>query len=297
MLGTPWRRAVNTMLLEPLGITPVPERRDFATHYGSSVSRGHEWNTSVEQFVALSLDQQIMSDTSLGANSFCFTIKEIVSLARLGLNDGASPDGKRLLSAELAREMRSFQIDVPGHHLVDSWGLGWLHFDDHSYGFEAAGAGHQGFVQIFPEEKEILVVLGNVFPSLVIYFDVLRAFNDGPHKNSAQKSAIDEKLCIGSYSTDGNRLVVEEGKRRLEYRYFRRLSQEEWRETDYGELVPSSIGAFNPKSAKGIRRSTFTPIWSGGGSDPRFFRVGLLILRRDEEPAGDVGVGESTATA
>ncbi|MEU6670727.1 serine hydrolase domain-containing protein [Streptomyces sp. NPDC046727] len=281
LLGIPWRRAANEMLLEPLGIMPVPEHRDFVAYYGDSVSRGHEWDASVGRFEALPLEQVAAVDDNLGTNSLCFTIEEIVALARLALNDGVGPKGERLLSAELAREMRAPQMDVPAHHLVHSWGLGWLHFDDRSFGFEAAGPGHQSVVQIFPEQQQILVVLGNINPSLVLYYDVLRAFNGGPWKDTTPKR-IDARLCLGTYSADGHRMVLSEGRSRPRYRYFQRVAQDDWQETDFGELVPSSIGAFTWKSAKKLWRSTITPIWSSGDSRPDFLRFGLQVLKRDE---------------
>jgi CubicO group peptidase (beta-lactamase class C family) len=280
LLGMPWRRAVNTMLLDPLEITNIPEGSDFAHHYGGSAATGYLWDAASGEYQPVPSGKLSMSNDNLDSLSVCFTLDELVTLARFALDDGVTRRKKRLLSAELARQMRIRQVDVPGHHLIHSWGLGWMHFDEESFGFESVGPGQHNFIQIFPERRMVLVLVSNAYPSFVVYYDVLRPVTGQPWQDARPDLAFDIALCTGTFSADGFRLIVTRGGERLDYRYFKRRAEDEWFEYDSGHLVPSGSDRFSATSARNILRGSITPIWSGDGPSPKFVRFGQRLLRR-----------------
>ncbi|MFF0879788.1 serine hydrolase domain-containing protein [Micromonospora aurantiaca (nom. illeg.)] len=281
LLGKPWRRAVNELLLGPLDIKPIPEVDDFEEYYEGAVAAGHRWDEPSGSFQPVPPEAPSALADSLGERSACLTLGEVATLAQFALDDGVTRDGRRLLSAELAREMRKRQAPFPRHHLIHSWGLGWLHFDEESFGFEASWLGHQSFVQIFPEERLALVVLVNTYPGLVVYYDVLRAVTGrGQPWQDRPAPPVDAELCVGTYSSDGDRLIITPGAKHLRYQFFERVSKDEWRHMESGDLVPSGTGGFAGRLGNRIRPGTISPIWSGDGPKPKFFRFGQRVVRR-----------------
>ncbi|MGW2964099.1 serine hydrolase domain-containing protein [Streptomyces sp. NPDC001220] len=278
LLDVPWRDAVNTMLLHPLGIKDIPDGSNPA-YYNGAVATGHTWDEASQTFEpAPSNLGPAMADT-LAERSTCFTIEEIAVLAEFALADGVTRQGERLLSLELAREMHTPQIDVPGHHLIHAWGLGWMFFDEETFGFESAGEGHENFVQIFPKQRQALVVMANAYPALVLYYDVVRALQDASWKDR-EIQRVEPKLCIGTYVSDGYKLVVAQGTKNLRYEFFERGADDNWQHAETGDLIPSGTGGFAARMGKRMRRGSVTPIWTGTEPEPKFFRFGQRVVRR-----------------
>ncbi|MET8524747.1 serine hydrolase domain-containing protein [Micromonospora sp. NPDC005172] len=281
LLGRSWRKAVNEMLLTPLGITCIPEIADLDEHYGSTIASGHLLDETSDQFQPVPAETPSGLGDTLGEYSTCFTIADTMALAQFALDDGVTRQGKRLLSVDLAQQMRARQVSVPRHHLIHSWGLGWFHFDEKSFGFESAWNGHQNFVQIFPDERVVLVVSANVYPSIVVYYDVLRALNMKPWRES-EIMPVDPDLCVGTYLSDGYRLVIAPGHKHLRYQFFQRVTEAEWRQIETGDLVPSQSGGFSGRSGNKILRGSISPIWSGAELRPKFFRFAQRVVRRSD---------------
>ncbi|MCX5357043.1 serine hydrolase [Streptomyces mirabilis] len=313
LLGKPWRQSVNAMLLEPLGIKALPETTDFVAYYGGTVAVGHSWDDASEGLQPVTPDTSPAMADTLAERSTCFTITELAALGEFALADGITRQGERLISAELAREMRTKQVDVPGHHLIHSWGLGWMFFDETSFGFEAAGEGHENFVQIFPDQGVVLVMMANAYPAQVVYYDALRALQDSSWEDRPAQP-IDPNACVGTYLSDGYKLVVTRGAKHLRYSLSRRVSTEirgvmspdegvsdlevsstfrrhdaeiisnqEWQHSETGSLVPSPTGGFAARIGNKMRRgSSITPIWSGSAPEPKFFRFGQKVVRKIE---------------
>ena len=58
-------------------------------------------------------------------------VHDLLCFARMHLDGGVTPDGRRVLSAGSAKEMTKWSADVPDPHTLggDSWGLGWIRFE------------------------------------------------------------------------------------------------------------------------------------------------------------------------
>ncbi|WP_324784264.1 amino acid adenylation domain-containing protein [Streptomyces sp. H51] len=280
LLGIPWRRAVNELLLTPLGIKEIPPARTEDGHYGRTVSTGYVWTEQVKRYVRHDPPRQTVADDAAGSFSVCLTLAELAKIALLAVHDGVTPDGERLLSADLARQMRTPQIPVPGHHFMHAWGLGWLMFGPAAFGFNSNGSGHHNFVQIFPEERSFLLLLANAYPVFGLYEDVLRAFTGEGLIRTGRPFEMDLDDCPGLYASDGYRLHVERGAEHLRYAYSERRPDGAWQCLDEGDLVLSGAGGFSSISEKNVLAGSISFIPLPGTATPGFVRIGQRFARR-----------------
>ncbi|WP_436500492.1 non-ribosomal peptide synthetase [Actinokineospora sp. HUAS TT18] len=279
LLGVSWRKAVNDLLLDPLGIMPIAETLDAGDHYGDTVATGYLWNEPEQRYTPYVLGPQTMANDAADSFSVCLTAQEVATLALFALDDGVTKDGKRLLSAELAKQMRTPQITIPGHHFMHSWGLGWLHFEENVFGFNSNGSGHHNFVQVFAETRTVLVMLANAYPTFGLYEDLVKSVTGQGLIRSRPGSEIDMDLCVGDYAASGYRLDVSRTDDGLGYVFYQREPGGEWARLDEGALVHSGTGGFTSMSPKNILAGSISFIWTTGPR-PKFVRLGQRVARR-----------------
>ncbi|MFD0355911.1 amino acid adenylation domain-containing protein [Streptomyces sp. NPDC127110] len=280
LLGVPWRRAVNELMLAPLGIREVPETLTEGGHYGGTVSAGYVWTERVEGYVRHDPPPQTVADDAAGSFSVCLTLEELARIAMLAVDDGVAPGGERLLSAELAREMRTPQIPVPGHHFMHAWGLGWLMFGPSAFGFNSNGSGHHNFIQIFPEQRSFLLLLANAYPAFGLYEDLLRSLTGEGLIRTGRPFEMELDDCAGLYASDGYRLEVLRGTEHLRYAYSERQPDGAWLCLDEGDLVLSGAGGFSSMSEKNILAGSISFIPTPGTAVPGFVRIGQRFARK-----------------
>ncbi|MFI6492069.1 amino acid adenylation domain-containing protein [Streptomyces sp. NPDC050564] len=279
LLGMPWRRALNELLLTPLGITPVPESGTAEDHYGA-VATGYLWSEAGRGYIRHEPGPQTIADDAAGSFSICLTLPELARIAQLALDDGVTASGERLLSAELAAQMRTPQIDVPGHHFMHAWGLGWLMFGPTAFGFNSNGSGHHNFIQIFPEQRAFLLLLTNAYPAFGLYEDLLRAFTGEGLIRTGRAFGMALDDCVGRYESDGYRLDVLPGPERLRYAYAERQRDGDWLLLDEGDLVSSGAGGFTSMSERNILAGSISFIPTPGTNTPGFVRIGQRFTRK-----------------
>ncbi|MFF4324551.1 amino acid adenylation domain-containing protein [Streptomyces sp. NPDC001568] len=280
LLGVPWRRAVNELMLTPLGIKEIPETFTEGGHYGDTVSAGYLWSEAGQRYVRHDPPPQTIADDAAGSFSVCLTLDELARIALLALDDGVAPSGERLLSAELAAQMRTPQIDVPGHHFMHAWGLGWLMFGPTAFGFNSNGSGHHNFVQIFPEQRTFLILLANAYPAFGLYEDLLRALTGEGLIRTGRPFDMDLDACAGRYDSDGYRLNVLRGREHLGYEYSERGRDGQWQRLDEGDLVLSGAGGFSSMSKKNVLAGSISFIPAPGTRLPAFVRIGQRFARK-----------------
>ncbi len=91
------------------------------------------------------------------------TTADLLAFARTHLEDGVSPTGERVLSAELTRKMRTVTVDM-GSPDVSPLGLGWpfVPFGDGAVLFHGgASPGGTAILLVVPERKFAFVAFGN----------------------------------------------------------------------------------------------------------------------------------------
>ncbi len=280
-LGMPWRRALNELLFVPLGIHPVPESRTEDGHYGGTVATGYLWDAGERAYVRHDPEAQTIADDAAGSFSVCLTTHEVAAIARLALDDGVTPDGRRLLSAALAEQMRTPQVGVPGHHFMHAWGLGWLMFGPTSFGFNSNGSGHHNFVQIYPEDRSFLVLLADAYPVFGLYEDLVRTFSGEGMVRTGRPFEMELADCVARYAADGYRLDVLPGDGdHLGYEYAERLPDGGWQLRDAGDLVSSGAGGFTSMSERDVLKGSISFIPEPGTDVPGYVRIGQRFARR-----------------
>ncbi|WP_237693769.1 serine hydrolase domain-containing protein [Streptomyces sp. SID2888] len=278
LLGVPWRRAVNELLFVPLGIEEIPETLAEDGHYGDSVADGHLWNDKAQTYRPHDPVPQTVADDAAGPFSICLTLGELAQIALLALNDGVTAQGERLLSEELARQMRTPQVDVPGHHFMHAWGLGWLMFGPSAFGFNSNGSGHHNFIQVFPEEKTFLLLLANAYPVFGLYEDLLRSLTGRGLVHTDRSFDLELSDCVGRYESDGYRITVHRGTEHLGYVYAERQPDGSWADLDEGDLVLSGAGGFSSISERNVLAGSISFIPAPGTRTPAFARVGQRFV-------------------
>ncbi|MDQ1012798.1 amino acid adenylation domain-containing protein [Streptomyces sp. V4I23] len=280
LLGMPWRRAVNELILAPLGIEEIPQTLTEDGHYGGAVSVGYVWNERAKSYLRHDPPRQTVADDAAGSFSVCLTLEELAKIALLAIDDGVAPSGERLLSAHLAEQMRTPQIPVPGHHFMHAWGLGWLMFGPSAFGFNSNGSGHHNFIQIFPEERTFLLLLANAYPAFGLYEDLLRALTGEGLIRTGRPFTQQLDDCAGLYACDGYRLNVLRGTGHLRYEYAERRPDGTWLQLDEGDLVLSGAGGFSSMSEKNILAGSISFIPTPGTDIPGYVRIGQRFARK-----------------
>ncbi|MFI0265158.1 amino acid adenylation domain-containing protein [Streptomyces luteogriseus] len=278
LLGMPWRKALNELMLVPLGIKEVPETRHESGHYGGAVASGYLWGEQAQAYRPHHPAPQTIADDAAGSFSICLTLGELAKIAQLALNDGVTAEGERLLSAELAEQMRTPQADIPGHHFMHAWGLGWLMFGPSAFGFNSNGSGHHNFIQIFPEQKTFLLLLANSYPVFGLYDDLLRSLTGKGMLHTDRSFDLDLRDCVGRYESSGYRIVVHMGPEYLGYAYAERRPDGSWQELDEGDLVLSGAGGFSSVSERNVLAGSISFIPAPGTRTPAYARIGQRFL-------------------
>jgi hypothetical protein len=93
-------------------------------------------------------------------------VHDLLCFARMHLDGGLTPDGRRVLSAESAEQMTQHQADVPDPYTLGggSWGLGWIRFDWNGtalIGHDGSTIGQNAFLRILPEQRFAVALFTN----------------------------------------------------------------------------------------------------------------------------------------
>lgn len=279
--GRPWWLAVNELLLRPLGIESIPESAAAAAEQDRVTATGHLLTLDGAGYQPFTPSPQTIADQAPSWFAVRFTIEELAALAAFALADGLTPAGHRLLPAELAREMRTPQVAIPGHHFMHAWGLGWLLFAPDSFGFISNGSGHQNFIQIFPEQGITLSMQANSYPAFGMYEDLVWSMTGRRLVRTGQPAEFSPAMLSGRYAADGYRLEVFTAESRLHYRFDERDRDGSWVERDRGGLVWSGAGGFTSDSPRQVLAGSI----SFFGAEPEagtagYVRIGQRLARR-----------------
>ncbi len=92
------------------------------------------------------------------------TVADVLAFAKLHLNGGLAPNGKRVLPETAVAEMAVKQAEVPDKSVVDSWGLGWMRFSwdgQQVIGHDGGTIGQAAFLRLLPAEGLAVTLLTN----------------------------------------------------------------------------------------------------------------------------------------
>ena len=159
--GKTWDQLMRERLFVPLGLTHTSTLPEEAILRRAAV--GH---------IALKPDEEpevapiwVLPRNAGPAGLVNATVRDLMTFARLHLDEGRTSDGTQLLSPASVKAMQEPQVDVPDRYtLGDQWGLGWIlfHWDARFlYGHDGATIGQGAFLRILPDANLAIGLLTN----------------------------------------------------------------------------------------------------------------------------------------
>jgi CubicO group peptidase (beta-lactamase class C family) len=162
--GLTFERAVQTLVLEPLGL------RDTLYAMGDIMARpavamGHNADESGQYSIARQWKDNRANNPGGGVAS---SVADQLRWARFHLGDGRAPDGAQVLPAEILRQMRVPTAELQSSTLGDAIGIGWFLRDvDGVRTVGHGGSGNGQFAELLtvPERDFAIVVASNASPT------------------------------------------------------------------------------------------------------------------------------------
>ncbi|WP_410597612.1 serine hydrolase domain-containing protein [Amycolatopsis sp. lyj-23] len=162
--GKCWDDVMRDRLFVPLGLTSTNTRRDRVDR--TRAATGHLLRSPAEGPVVTPMD---FLPRAFGAGGgITSTVREVLVLAHVLLDDGTAPDGRRIVSAASVREMQRSRVPVPDPYLFGpEWALGLIVCDWHGetvYATDGSTIGQNARLRILPDRNTAVAVLTNGGP-------------------------------------------------------------------------------------------------------------------------------------
>ncbi|MET9265861.1 serine hydrolase [Amycolatopsis sp. NPDC004079] len=219
--GKTWDDAMRDRLFRPMGLTSTntrPEQADQARE-----ATGHLVRSLAEGPIVTPIDYLPRAFGPGGG--ITSTIGEVLALAHVLLNDGVAPNGHRVLSAELLREMKNSRVPIPDPLMFGpEWALGLIVCDwngETVYATDGSTVGQNSRLRILPELNTAVAMLTNGGPRESFYrtvFAEILAEHTIPSLPAPDPELkLDLERYVGVYERPGARYEVsaEAGQLRL----------------------------------------------------------------------------------
>ncbi|MER7860368.1 serine hydrolase [Amycolatopsis japonica] len=265
--GEYWDDCVRERLIGPLGLTHAGCGAEDAVRHRAAV--GHDLPETGGGPVPTKIWSLARSNAPAGA-TLVMCPRDLLTFARMHLNEGKADNGAQVLSPESVRAMRERQIAVPDLGVMGAyWGLGWADFGWQGgtvIGHDGGTIGQSAFLRVAPERDVAFALLTNGGAALRAYHEVATKLMHElagitvpplPEPDTAAVPA-DLSRYVGEYSSRVVSTVVTEEGGRL---WLRRTPKGEFAELDepsgtvellpwHGEtfvaVVPELPGAYMP---------------------------------------------------
>jgi CubicO group peptidase (beta-lactamase class C family) len=162
--GLTFERAVETLVLEPLGLSEtLYAMDDIMTR--PTVAMGHNADENGEYAIARQWKDNRANNPGGGIAS---SVADQLRWARFHLSDGHAPDGTEVLPTETLHQMRVPTAELHSSTLGDAIGIGWFLRDvDGVRTVGHGGSGNGQFAELLtvPERDFAIVVASNASPT------------------------------------------------------------------------------------------------------------------------------------
>jgi dipeptidyl aminopeptidase/acylaminoacyl peptidase/CubicO group peptidase (beta-lactamase class C family) len=156
-----WDAAIQERLVRPLGLKHTGTLPEEALLHRAAV--GHVAEPGEELSRAPSAWGLPRSVGPAGLISA--TVGDVLTWARVHLNDGLAADGTRILGSASVAAMTEKEAELPDKHVLgDSWGLGWIRFGwdgRRLIGHDGNTLGQAAFLRVLPDEGLAVTLLTN----------------------------------------------------------------------------------------------------------------------------------------
>jgi CubicO group peptidase (beta-lactamase class C family) len=160
------------------------------------------------------------------------TAREVLTLASVVLNGGIAPNGRRILSAAIMRQMMESRMPIPDPYMFGPWwGLGLIVCEWHGetvYAHDGSTIGQHARLRILPDAHLAIALLANGGPRESFYRKVFNAIladvgavtiPDVPQPDLTLR--LDVSRYVGAYARPGARYEVEADGGRLSLTFVR----------------------------------------------------------------------------
>jgi CubicO group peptidase (beta-lactamase class C family) len=161
-------------LVRPLGLTHTAPSPYEAIMFRAAV--GHIEQEPGTGYVPAPVWALARSNAPAGS-TLAMRARDLVSFARMHLEDGRAADGTRVLAPGTAARMHDREVDLPDLGLMGtSWGLGFERFDTPAgtiTGHDGSTIGQGAFLRMVPEAGLAVALLTNGGDVVSLYRDVV----------------------------------------------------------------------------------------------------------------------------
>jgi len=173
--GKRWDDIMKDRLFDPLGLTGTSSWREQVDQ--DRAATGHLIR-SLEEGPIVSPLGYLPRSFGPGGNVNS-TAREVVTMAHVFLNGGKAPNGTRIVSAEIIREMMESRVTIPDPYMFGpEWALGLIVCDWHGetvYAHDGSTVGQSARLRILPDSNLALSMLANGGPRDSFYKKVFNA--------------------------------------------------------------------------------------------------------------------------
>lgn len=214
--GQRWDDIMRHRLFDPLGLTSTHSWREQVER--ERAATGHVIR-SLEEGPIVSPVEYLPRAFGPGGN-ITSTVREVLTMAHIFLNEGRAPDGKQLVSARSLREMMESRVPIPDPYMFGPyWALGLIVCSWHGqtvYATDGSTIGQNARLRILPDAKLALAMLTNGGPRESFYKKIFNeiltelgavTIPDEPEPDLTLK--LDLSRYEGVYERPGARYEVE----------------------------------------------------------------------------------------
>ncbi|WP_037305793.1 serine hydrolase [Amycolatopsis orientalis] len=236
--GQCWDDCVRERLIGPLGLTHAGCGAEDAIRHRAAV--GHSLPEPGGEPVPTKVWSLARSNAPAGA-TLIMRPRDLLTFARLHLNEGKADNGVQVLSPESVRAMRERQVAVPDLGIMGThWGLGWVDFGWQGgtvIGHDGGTIGQSAFLRIAVERGVAFALMTNGGATLKVYHKIATKLMSDlagvtvpplPEPDAGQAPA-DLSRYVGEYSSRVVSTVVTAEGGRL---WLRRTPKGEFAELD-----------------------------------------------------------------
>jgi CubicO group peptidase (beta-lactamase class C family) len=170
--GQTWDVALKERLLGPLGTQRTVTLPEEAILHRAAL--GHIDPTNSGELTPAPV--WVLPRSAGPAGLIVSTASELLSFARLHIDDGVAPDGTSVLSKDSVRAMQEQQVDLPDRWTQGrAWGLGWILFGwdgQNVIGHDGGTIGQLAFLRIVPDRRFAVALLTNGMTGRNLYKDL-----------------------------------------------------------------------------------------------------------------------------
>jgi CubicO group peptidase (beta-lactamase class C family) len=177
--GKNWDDVMRDRLFDPMGLTSTNSRREQVDE--SRAATGHLIRSLNEGPFVTPIDYLPRAFGPGGG--ITSTTREVLAMAHVLLNEGASPTGKRIVSPESIREMLHSRVPVPDPYMFGpQWALGLIVCDWHGetvYAADGSTIGQNARLRLLPDSNTAIAMLTNGGPRESFYRKVFNEILTG----------------------------------------------------------------------------------------------------------------------